>query len=71
MNEVMPFGDVLEAVDQLSEDEQHALVTILQRRLAHAGRRQLAIDAQDAWQEFNEGRCRATNGQELMREILE
>ena len=34
MNQVMAFGEVLEAADQLSPEDQQALVAILSRRLA-------------------------------------
>ena len=36
MTDVMRFGEVLEAADRLSYDEQQELVAILNRRLAHA-----------------------------------
>lgn len=34
MAEAPRFGDVLEAADQLSDDEQEALLEVLQKRLA-------------------------------------
>jgi hypothetical protein len=34
----MPFGEVLEAADHLSMDEQQELIAVLARRLAQAGR---------------------------------
>jgi hypothetical protein len=36
MTELMPFGEVLEAADRLSQDEQQELIAILNRRLAQA-----------------------------------
>ena len=69
MTQLMAFGEVLEAADQLSPDEQQALVAILQRRLAQAGRQRLAADVQEARQEFAAGRCRPATPVELMREI--
>ena len=71
MNQVMPFGEVLEAADQLSLDEQQELVAILGRRLAQAGRQRLAADVHEARQEFAEGRCVPATPAEIMREILE
>jgi hypothetical protein len=71
MTPVMPFGEVLEAADQLCPDEQQALIAILCRRLAQAGRRQLAAEVQEARQEFATGQCRTVTPDELMREILE
>ena len=70
MNQVIPFGDVLEAADKLSLDEQQELVAILGRRLAEARRQRLAADIQDARQEFAAGRCLPTTPEQLMQEIL-
>jgi hypothetical protein len=65
----MPFGDVLEAVDQLSADEQEALVSILHHRLAEEGRKRVASDVRELRQEFAAGGCRPTTPDDLMREI--
>lgn len=67
---VMPFGEVLEAADQLSPEEQQELIAILNRRLAQAGRQRLAAEVQEARQEFVAGQCRAATPDEIMREIL-
>lgn len=67
---VLPFGDVVEAADRLSSEEQQALVDILHRRLAQAGRQRLAKEVQEARREFAEGQCQAATGEEIMREIL-
>jgi len=70
MPQAMPFGDVLEAADQLSPEEQQELIAILHRRLAQAGRQRLVAEVQEARQEFAAGNCRAVTPEELMREIL-
>jgi hypothetical protein len=70
MTGIMPFGEVLEAADRLSQDEQQELVTILNRRLAHAARLQLATEVQEARVEFAAGACSPKTPDELMREIL-
>ena len=70
MNQVIPFGDVLEAADHRSLDEQQELIAILGRRLAQAGRQRLAADVQVARREFAEGRCLPTTPDQLMHEIL-
>lgn len=70
MTPVMPFGEVLDAADQLSPEEQQALIAILRRRLAQAGRQLLAAEVQEARQEFAAGHCRPATPDELMREIL-
>jgi hypothetical protein len=70
MTHAMPFGEVLEAADQLSPDDQQVLIAILHRRLAHEGRQRLVADVQEARQEFSAGQCRPAMPDELMREIL-
>jgi hypothetical protein len=69
MTQVMPFGEVLEAADHLTQDEQQELVAILNRRIAQAARSRLAAEVQEARQEFAEGRCLPVTAEELMREI--
>ena len=44
MAHVLQFGEVLEAADQLSHDEQEELIGILRRRLAQASRQRLVAD---------------------------
>ncbi len=70
MSNPMPFGEVLEAADQLSPDEQEELVAILRRRLAEQGRKRVAAEVRGARQEFAEGACRPAAVDDLMREIL-
>jgi hypothetical protein len=69
MAQVMPFAEVLEAADHLSQDEQEELIAILHRRLAQAARQRLAAEIQEAQQEFSEGRCLPASPAALMREI--
>jgi hypothetical protein len=70
MEQTIPFGDVLDAIDRLSLDEQETLMDIVQRRIAERGRKMLAAEIQEARQEFAEGRCRPATADELMKEIL-
>ncbi len=71
MTHVLPFGEVLEAADHLSQDEQEELIAILHRRVAYAARQRMAAEVQQARQEFAEGRCSPATPEELMREILQ
>ncbi|MSU77179.1 MAG: hypothetical protein EXS16_03680 [Gemmataceae bacterium] len=71
MSQVIPFGEVLEAADHLSIDEQPELIAVLARRLAQAGRQRVAADVQEARQEFAEGRCTPTTPEQMMLEILQ
>jgi hypothetical protein len=70
MSEELPFGEVLEAADHLSQDEQEELIAILRRRLIETARQRLIAEVREARQEFAEGRCSVTTPDELMREIL-
>ena len=67
MTRVLPFGEVLEAADHLSHDEQEQLIAILHRRLAQAARQRLVAEVQEARQEFAEGRCSPATPGDLMR----
>ncbi len=70
MTQGLSFGEVLEAADHLSKDEQQELIAILHRRLAYAARQQLITEVQEARQQFAEGRCSPATPDELMREIM-
>ncbi len=71
MSQLMPFGDVLEAIDQLSLEDQESLVDIVSRRIADRSRKQLAVDVKDARQEFAAGLCQPMTPEDIMSEILE
>ncbi|MGE0827048.1 MAG: hypothetical protein AB7G75_25650 [Candidatus Binatia bacterium] len=70
MEQLIPFGEVLEAIDQLSLDEQETLLDIVQRRVAERGRKLLAAEIQEARREFAAGGCHPATADELMEEIL-
>ena len=55
MSQVLAFGDVLDAADQLSAEDQQELIAILQRRLADAGRERLLANINQARREFAAG----------------
>ena len=61
------FGEVLEAVDQLSMEEQETLVDILQHRVIEARRAELANDIQDAKAEFQKSECQSLSSDEVMK----
>jgi hypothetical protein len=66
----MRFGDVLEAADQLSVDEQESLLEVLHRRIIERRREALANDIREAGQEYGAGECRASTPDEIVDEIL-
>ena len=70
MAQTLLFGEVLEAVDKLSQEEQETLISILERRLMERRRRLLIAEIQISRQEFLQGKTRVTTVEELMDEIL-
>lgn len=64
------FGEVVEAADKLSLEEQETLVDILHRRMIEQRRDELVKDIQKAQREFNNGQCEPASPDELMKEIL-
>ncbi len=70
MGNVMPFGEVLEAVGNLSLEEQETLLDVLQRRIIEHRHEELASDIRQAQQGFHEGHCQPVTPAELMKEIL-
>ena len=70
MQQAVSFGEILEAVDQLSSEEQETLIEIVCRRMAERGRRELVADIHEAQQEFAEARCRPATMDEIMNNVL-
>jgi len=70
MENVLAFGEVLEAADELSLEEQETLIEVIRRRVIERRREELAREIQDAQKEFRAGQCRPTTPDELMTEIL-
>jgi RNA polymerase-interacting CarD/CdnL/TRCF family regulator len=70
MENAITFGELLEAVAQLSREDQQALVEVLNRRLLEQRRDEIAREIQAAMKEFESGQCREVTPDELMKEIL-
>ena len=58
METVLPFGEVLEAVDKLSLEEQETLIEIIRRRIVERRRAEIASNAATTLQAVREGRAR-------------
>ena len=63
------FDQLLDAVERLPTDEQAALMTIVNRRLAEHGRQRIIQEVEQAAREFANGQCSAANVDDIMREI--
>jgi len=70
MKKVKSFGEVLEAADKLSLDEQEAILDILRRRMIEQRRKELAVEIRETQREFKAGLCRETTPDEIVKEIL-
>jgi hypothetical protein len=70
MENATSFSDLLEAVGQLSLEDQEAFMEVLNRRLAEQRREEIAREIQAAEQEFESGKCQEVIPDELITEIL-
>ncbi len=64
------FGQILEAADGLSLEEQEQLIEILSRRAADRRRSLLSREIRDARKEFKEGLAKPTNPDDILSEIF-
>ena len=65
----MSFGELLEAIAQLSIEDQEALVEVLNRRLSEQRRDQIAQEIQAAVKEFESGQCHEVTPDELLEAL--
>lgn len=70
MEAMASFGEILEAADHLTVEEQESLLDILKKRLLARRRAELAKNVQDAYEEFQAGKSRVVTPDELMAEIM-
>jgi len=63
------FDELLEAVEDLSDEAQAELVDVIRRRLAERGRERVVDEVRQARKEFAEGKCSTTTPDDVMREI--
>ena len=67
----MTFSEVMEAIHQLSLDEQKALLDIVRRRMSEARRSRLIEAVREARREYSKGEFRVVTPSELARDISE
>ena len=70
MEDALRFGEVLDAAERLSEEEQETLVDVLRKRRAERRREEIAETVREARSEHREGQTRPMTADELMNEIL-
>lgn len=64
------MGDVLEAADKLSLDEQEDVVQILKKRISEKRRAELIEDLRISEEEYRRGECKQVTPDELRDELL-
>jgi hypothetical protein len=69
MESVLPFGEVLEAVDKLSLEEQETLIEIIRRRITERRRAEIASNAATTLQAVREGRARYGSVEDLKHDL--
>jgi hypothetical protein len=66
----MQFGELLEAADQLTLEEQADLVEVLRRRISERRRDELAEEVREARQDYAAGRCAPATPADILKNIL-
>ena len=69
-NQGLSFGDTLDAIEQLSKDEQEDLLEIVRHRVAERNRTRLIAEVREAEQEYAAGKCAPASPDEILKEIL-
>ena len=64
------YGQVLDSIEALPEDQQESLLDIVRKRLAERRRAALVESVGEARKEFKSGKLRAATPAEIMRKIL-
>ena len=64
------FGEILDAADKLTLEDQEALIDALSRRAADRRRDQLGREIRNARKEFKEGRTKPSTPEDILSEIL-
>lgn len=63
------YGQVIDSIEALPDEQQESLVELLRRRLAERRRDALVKSVQEARKEFKSGKCRPAAPAEIMRKV--
>ncbi len=66
---VKTYGQVVDSVEALPEDQQESLLELIRRRLAERRRDALAKSVQEARREFRAGKIRPATPADIMRKV--
>ena len=64
------YGQVIDSIEALPEEQQESLLELVRRRLAERRREALAKSVQEARKEFKTGKLRPASPAEIMRKVL-
>ncbi|MGO8764688.1 MAG: hypothetical protein ACLQSR_06080 [Limisphaerales bacterium] len=64
------YGQVLDSIEALPEDQQESLVDTVRKRLAERRRAELIKSVQAARKEFKSGKLRPASPAEIMHKVL-
>lgn len=64
------YGEVVDSIEALPDEQQESLVKLVQQRLAERRRDALAELVQEARKEFKSGKLRPASPAAIMRKIL-
>jgi len=65
------YGQVLDSIEALPDEQQESLVDIVRKRLAERRRAALVKSVGGARKEFKAGKLRPASPAEIMRKVLE
>jgi hypothetical protein len=64
------YGQVLDSIEALPDDQQESVVDIVRKRLAERRRAALVKSIGEARKEFKSGKIRPATPSEIMRKVL-
>ena len=64
------YGQVVDSIEALPEEQQESLLELVRHRLAERRRAALAASVQEARKEFKAGKIRPGTPAEIMRKVL-
>ncbi len=64
------YGQLLDSIESLPEDQQESLMDTVRRRLAESHRAELVKSIKEARKEFKSGKCGPASPAEIMRKVL-
>jgi transcriptional regulator CtsR len=64
------YGQVIDSIEALPDEQQESLLELFQKRLAERRRQALIKSVQEARKEFKAGKLRPTSPAEIMRKVL-